>query len=303
MRSGINRARRPFWLPASNYYVLAVAVSTAFFFVVCGILHDSGEETPWVTAGISASLLLGGAVILRVVLVRREHIRFLHQQRVMDNQIRGVHSRTNDSGQPHKLTLEKNASILSEIKKKSDAANILNKFSAGHREVFELCSDYIARNESELSRVNPGSPRLGALLKGRSSVAEYHRYHLLRWAEIEARTLTNEAKYKANKDEKVESAQNALNVIESALESYPAEQTLIQSQELLRDMVVSIQVAQWVEKAERAAFKGNYDEAKTLYKDALFYLGRDNVQSHDRENAAMQINSEIERLEKLESGE
>ena len=92
MRAVINRTRRPFWLPASNYYVLAVAVSTAFFFVVWGILHDSGEETPWVTAGISASLLLGGAVILRVVILRRAHIRLHRKQRVMDNQIRGVHA-------------------------------------------------------------------------------------------------------------------------------------------------------------------------------------------------------------------
>jgi hypothetical protein len=30
--------RRPFWLPASNYYVLAIAVTIAFFFLVWGIL-------------------------------------------------------------------------------------------------------------------------------------------------------------------------------------------------------------------------------------------------------------------------
>ena len=303
MRAGISKSRRPFWLPASNYYVLAVAISTAFFFVVWGILHDSGEETPWVTAGISASLLLGGAVILRVVLLRRAHIRFVRQQRTMDKHIQGLHARNKDPRQSNKLTIEKNAAILNEIKKKSNAANILNKFSAGHREVFELCSEYISRNESELTRINAGSPRLGALLKGRSSVAEYHRYHLLRWAEIEARTLTSEAKNKANTAEKIESARNALNVIESALESYPNEQSLIQSQELLRDMVVSIQVEHWVEEAERAAFKGNYAEAKSLYRDALFYLGRDNVQSDDREQAASHINAEIERLNMLERGE
>ena len=303
MRAGISKSRRPFWLPASNYYVLSVAISTAFFFVVWGILHDSGEETPWVTAGISASLLLGGAVILRVVLLRRAHIRFVRQQRTMDKHIQGLHARNKDPRQSNKLTIEKNAAILNEIKKKSNAANILNKFSAGHREVFELCSEYISRNESELTRINAGSPRLGALLKGRSSVAEYHRYHLLRWAEIEARTLTSEAKNKANTAEKIESARNALNVIESALESYPNEQSLIQSQELLRDMVVSIQVEHWVEEAERAAFKGNYAEAKSLYRDALFYLGRDNVQSDDREQAASHINAEIERLNMLERGE
>lgn len=302
MRAGMNRPRRPFWLPASNYYVLAVAVSTAFFFLVWGILHDGGEETPWVTAGVSASMLLCGAVVLREIILRRARNNFLRQQRTMDSRVQGAHAQIGDPKIAHKLTLEKNAAILGEIKQKSDAAKVLNKFSAGHREVFELCSEYIARNESELKTVSASSPRLSALLKGRAAAADIHRFHLLRWAEIEARTLTNEARSRADTSERIEAAQNALNVIESALVSYPVESSLLQSQELLRDMVVSIKVSHWIEEAERAAFKGNYAEAKSLYRDALFYLGRDNMQSQEREQAAKRINEEIERIRVLESG-
>jgi len=305
MRAGMNRARRPFWLPASNYYVLAVAVSAASFFLIWGILHDEGEDTPWVTAGVSSSLLLIGAVVVREVILRRARDRFVMQQRNMDNFgnfVRGVQARKGHTRQNNKLTLEKNAAILGEIRKKSDAANVLNTFSAGHREVFELCSEYIARNEHELKTVSASSPRLTALLKGRSSVAEIHRYHLLRWAEIEARSLTSQAKSRANTTEKLEAAQNALGVVESALESYPAETSLLQSQELLREMVVSIKVSDRVEKAERAAFKGDYERAKKLYNDALFDLGRDKVQSHEREQAAVKINAEIERIRLLEGG-
>ena len=303
MRTGISKSRRPFWLPASNYYVLATAVSAAVFFLIWGILHDEGEDAPWITAGISASLLLCVAVILREVILRRARSRFLIQQRNMDNFVHGVQARIGDSRHPNKLTLEKNAAILREIRKKSDAANILSTLSAGHREVFELCSGYLARNETELKTVSAGSPRLAALLKGRSSAAEMHKYHLLKWAEIEARSLTGEVKSRANITKKVEAAQNALNVIESALESYPAETSLLQSHELLREMVVSIKVSNLVEKAERAAFKGDYAKAKSLYHDALFYMSRDNVQSPDREQAAKQINAEIERVHLLESGE
>jgi hypothetical protein len=299
----MNRLRRPFWLPASNYYVLAVAISTAFFFLVWGILHDSGEEMPWVTAGISASILLCGAVILREIILRRARMRFLHLQRTMDSSVHGLHGQIGDPRIANKLTLEKNAAILSEIRQKSDAAKVLNKFSAGHREVFELCGEYITRNENELRTVNAGSPRLAALLKGRSAAAEYHRYHLLRWAEIEARMLTNEARNRTNTAKKVESAQNALNVIETALESYPAEQSLLQSHELLHELVVSIKVSGWVERAERAAYKGDNARAKSLYRDALFYLGRDNIQSQERDQAAAQINAAIERIRALESGE
>jgi hypothetical protein len=304
MRPGSNK-RRPFWLPASNYYVLSIAVSTAFFFVVWGILHDGGEETPWITAGISASVLLCGAVILREVILRRAHAKFLHQQRIMENRVNAaaVRSQINDPRYTNKLTLERNAAILNEIRHKSEAAKLLNKFSAGHREVFEICSEYIALNESELSTVNANSPRLAPLLKGRSTVSDYHRYHLLKWAEIEARTLTQEAQNRVKTTEKIEAAQNAVSVIETALASYPSEKSLLESRDLLHDMVVSIKVSHWIERAERAAFKGAYSRAKSLYRDALFYLGRDNLHSDVREQAARRINAEIEQLRTLESGD
>ena len=299
----MNRSRRPFWLPASNYYVLSVGISAAFFFLIWGILHDNGDETPWVTAGISASMLVCGAVILREVILRRARSRFLRGQRTTNSRDYGVQPRIGGHRHPHKLSLERNAAILADIKQKSDAAKVLNKFSSGHREVFELCSEYIARNETELRTVTAGSPRLEGLIMGRSAAAKFHRYHLLRWAEIEAQSLTGEARDRSNADERIEAAQKALSVIESALESYPAESTLLESQELLRELVVSIKVRHWVENAERAAFRGDYATAKSLYRDALYYLERDNVQNHDREQAAIVINAEIERLRTLEHGE
>ncbi len=302
MRAEINRIRRPFWLPASNYYVLAVAISTAFFFLVWGLLHEDREETPWVTAGVGASIILGGAVILREVILRRMRERFILQQRMMENRSYhgGFDRRAGDSHNAIKLTLQRNAAILNEIRQKSDAANVLNKVSAGHREVFELCREYIVRSENELKTVGNGSPRLTPLLKGRSQVAEYHRYHLLRWAEIESRNLTADAKHRANTAEKIEAAKNALFVIESALESYPSEPSLLESRDLLRDMVVSIKVSHWIEKADRAAFDGDYALAKSLYRDALFDLGQnDSGENEGRAEAAMRINEKIERINLL----
>ena len=305
MRAGINNTRRPIWLPASNFYALAVAFSAAFFFLVWGILHDGGEDAPWLTAAMSTSILFCGAVILREVVLRRAYNRFLIREHAMKTRVdaAGQNSGTNDPLNPNKLTLEKNAVILNDIRQKSDAANVLSKFSAGHREVFELCGEYLELNESELKAINPNSPRLAPLLKSRSAVADYHHYHLLKWAEIEARTLTIDARNKENITERIEAAQNALYVVESALESYPSEPTLLQSKELLGDMIVSIKVSDWVEKAERAEFEQDYASAKSHYRDALFYLGRDNIQSEEREEAASRINIEIERLRLLEIGE
>lgn len=302
MRGQTRPARRPFWLPASNYYVLAAAVALAFFFLAWGILHDSGEEMPWVTAGIGSSIILAGAVILREVVLRKARQRFLRQQNLPAGRGFAGQSHFGEIRDRGKLTLERNAAILNEIKQKSEAAKILSKFSAGHREVFELCREYIVRNEIELKSVNAGSPRLAALLKGRSVVAGQHRYHMLAWAEIEARALTNEARDRANSDEKIEGAQKALTVVETALASYPGEPSLVQSQELLREFIVSIKVSGFVELAERAAFDGDYSRAKGLYRDALFYLSRDNIQSDDREKAANRINAEIDKMSSLIDG-
>ncbi|HEX3100948.1 MAG TPA: hypothetical protein VHQ01_04100, partial [Pyrinomonadaceae bacterium] len=225
--------RRPFWLPASNYYVFSVALSAAFFFLIWGILHDEGDDTPWITSGVSASILLCGAVVLREVILRRARNNFLRQQRRMDNKVFDAYSRLGENRHHNKLTLEKNAAILREIRQKSEAARVLNKFSAGHREVFELCVEYLDLIENELKTVNPHSARLAALLKGRASGAEYHHFHMLRWAEIEAKSMTNDANSLVNTEKKIEAAQNALGVIDTALASYPSESSLLESQELL----------------------------------------------------------------------
>ena len=292
--------RRPMWLPASNYYALTMAVVIAFFFLVWGILHDGGDETPWISAGIGASAILFGAVVLRELIMRRARNRYVRAQRSFDRELREVYSRLGNERDTEKLTLDQNEAILSDIAKKSSAARTLGKFSAAHREVFELCGDYLARNKRELAMIGTGSPRLVPLRKSRERVAEYHRYHVLQWAEIEARELTQDAKSRSKLSEKVESAQAAMNVIDSALGFYPAERSLLESREVVVELIASIKVAHWVERAERAAFKGEYKEARSHYRDALFYLGRDNISSEDREIAASRINAEIERLRQLE---
>ena len=56
-------------------------------------------------------------------------------------------------------------------------------------------------------------------------------------------------------------------------------------------------------EAERAAFKGDYTQARSLYRDALYDLGRDNIHSPGRLQAAQRINAEIDRLRALENKE
>ena len=292
-------ARRPFWAPASNYYVLAVAIAIGFFFIVWGIMHDSGDDTPWVTAGVGSSILLIGAVILRELILRRARRGHIRHER----HIRSVNPIIDSDRGSDKLTLERNAILVAEIKKKSEAAKVLGKFSAVHREVFELCDAYLNRNERELGVIAPGSPRLAALLRSRDSIRRHHRFHLLRWAELESHTLSQEARSKGSPGEKVSVTENAIDVIDNALHFYPAERSLLDTRDLLTEMIVSIEVSDCVEQAERAAFNGDLKLARANYRDALFHLGRDNVSNSGRDLAAERINAELEKLIEVEGND
>lgn len=276
-------------MPASNYYVLAFAVAAAFFFVVWGILEGEGVKSPWQTAGVSACMLLCGAVVMREVFIRRARNRFLRQPAPSQ-------PKSSREGVPKKLTAERAVAILAEIQRKSDAANVLDKISSGHREVFELCIALIQRIETELPKVKPGSPRLAALIKGRNAAADLHKFHTMRWAEVESRALTAEASSHREPEGRIRAAQNALEVIDHALNAYPSEKSLLQSRHLLSELAVSIKVSYAVEEAEKAAFRGDYSDARKHYRDALFYLGRENTQSIERERAAERISDEMARL-------
>ncbi|HVF46206.1 MAG TPA: hypothetical protein VNA17_01430 [Pyrinomonadaceae bacterium] len=289
-------------LPGSSYYVMAAAISAAFFFLMWDILNDGRNETPWVPAGIGASVLLCCAVIIREVNLRRSRTWVLRQQRV-SRLGADAGGRPGDERDANKLTIERNAAILADIKRKSGAAKVLDKFSAGHKEVFELCREYLERNEAELALVNAGSPRLAPLLRGRTTAVDDHRYHLLRWAEIEARSLTGEANRITDTAGRIDAGLAALSVIDSALESYPSEPALLESREVLVDLVASIKVGDCVERAERAEFDGNRAESVALYKEALYFLGRENAGGIHRDEAAVRIRAAIDRLTGPESGD
>lgn len=294
-RRGSYRHRRPFWFPASSFYILAAAGAIASFFLIWGILHEGNGDAPWIPAGIVASGVLIGAVVLREIFMRQARERFLQAQKRLDRNLKTVAG--NQPVSLNKLTLEQNAAILAEIKRKSDAAKVLNRLSDGHWEVFEICNEYLRRTKEELKTVGVGSPRLPALRRGREAVKEVHRSHLLAWAEIEARSFTEEAKTRAAVSDKLETAQKALSALNSALRFYPSERRLIESAEAVNEFIASIKISDLIEQAERAAFKGKNQQALDLYNDALFFLTRENIQNAEREMITEKLNGEIEKLQ------
>ena len=292
--------RRPFWLPASNFYILAASVAIAFFFLVWGILNEgSADETPWIPAGLGAAMVLSAAVIVREIVLREARRRFLSSQRQMDESLRGVVHRVREHEQP-KLTLERNAAILHEISRKSEAAKVLGRFAEGHREVFELCDEYLVAVTKELPTVGVGSPRIAALHRGTKVAAGFHHYHMLQWAEIETRELTREASKRDKISSKLESAQSALEVVDFALRSYPDEAALLDSRHVLLELVSTIKASDLIERAEKAAFKGNAKRALGLYQDALFLLQRQDPEM--QREVTVHVNEQIDTLRRLTTG-
>lgn len=294
---------RPFWLPASSYYVLTAAVAGVVFFFCWGILFDGGEEMPWIYSGMAASFVLGGAVLWREVILRKARTKYLQTEKKLDANIRNISAALPpNSPSFDKLTVEKNAAFVREIQHKSEAAKMGGTSAEAHLKVFEMCDEYLALNRRQLETVGIGSPRLAALRRGKEVVAPLHRAHLLAWAQTEARRSTQESKIRVTISDKVEAAQRALTVLDLALSYYPDDSQLLESEQALKEFAHVIKVSHWIEQAERAAFKGNHKRAINHYRDALYFMARDGgggIQNEAANRTAEKINAEIERLRAL----
>ena len=291
-RKPVPNRSRSYWLSASNYYVMALAISLAAFFLVLGLLRDE-KEGAFIPAGIAASSVLIAAVIVRRAIISKHQMMHKAARQLESNLIA---LRIAGPSNEKKLTIEKNASILNELKRKSDAATVLGKYAEGHREVFELCGQYLEINERELRSVNPGSPRIAALRRGREIAEDYHRRHMLKWAEIETTSLLENAQAKGKSTEKVELAGKALSVIDSASARYPAERKLRESAAAITEFIVKVKVKDLVERAGKAESRGNTKLAAKHFRTALNELDKSVDIDGDRDVAREKIKVELERL-------
>jgi hypothetical protein len=290
---------RSYWLSASNYYVLSVAVAMAAFVVMMGVLRDESEETAYVPAGIAASVVLMTAVVIRQAILKKHYVRMAAARR-LDQNLSLL--RSANPAPSSKLTIEQNATILRELKRKSEAATVLARYADGHREVFELCGQYLEINAREMLTVNAGSPRIAALRKGREIAEDYHRRHMLRWAEIETMTLFERAQGTPKNSEKLTFANEALAVIRTASAKYPTDRRLFDSATAITEFVTKTRVSDLLERAARAESRGNSNLAERHLRSALDEIENSKVHSADRELAANKIRSELDRLIDREMG-
>ena len=165
-----------------------------------------------------------------------------------------------------------------------------------------MCNSYLQKSNRELASTFKGTLRYAAIRNGQEKLKVLHRYHLLTWASIESQLYIQTSKVQAAMNDKLENAQRALGVLDSAMLFYPEEESLLESSEAVKNFIVSIKVSHWIEQAERAAFKENYQRAINHYRDALFFLARENERTAERDVMAENINFEIEKLREKITG-
>lgn len=285
---------KPYWLSAANYYVLTIAIAMAVFVLVFGLLRDEYREA-YIPAGVAASAAIVFAVVIRLALLKKYQAR-AHAIRMLEQNLNAM--RSLGSGTSKKLTIEKNASILRELKRKSDAALVLARHADGHREVFELCDQYLELTSRELPTVNPGSPRIAALRRGREVAEDYHHKHMLKWAEIETTDLFDKARRAVKNSEKISLADEALRVIETASQKYPHETRLLESGSAIAEFVITNRISGHIERAARAEDRGNSELAVRHLQTALREVDENGLGPAERELVTTKINQKLDRLQK-----
>lgn len=289
------RAARP-RMPSTSGYMLAAGLTAgALFFVLWWMLHGSGDEAPWFPAGLAASVVMLVAAAARQVVMRRAWTRYILEQDRRDPSLNGSSKpRTGTSSKSSKTDVHYAA--LRAVQRRCAEADASHDLPEAHLEAYHVCKDYLTSTEEALRAGGLGAENRAAVRAGQERVRALQKHHLLVWASISVRAITQDAQRRVQVSDKIETARRALDVIRAALNIYPQERELLESSSAIEGFITSVKVARWVELAERAAFKGQYQRAIGRYRDALFYASRGGLTDEERLVTAERIGREIELL-------
>lgn len=292
-RRRATRSRTP---SSAGYMFAAIAAAGVLFFALWWMLFTGGDDAPWISAGLAASVVLLVALSAREVVMRRAWTRYLLEHGVPEHSPR-VSSDQNTSTTSGKRTYSAtaNAASLRAIQKESAEADA-GSLPESHLEVFKLCEIYLSSTDEALRSNSLNAEKRSIFRSGQERARVLEKHHLLTWARESSLSLTREAQRRARTSDKIETAYRALDCLDSALKVFPAEAELNASKLAIWEFIASVKVAHWVELAERAAFKGHYRRAINRYKDALFYLQRDSARDEVRIAGEERIGREIDLL-------
>jgi hypothetical protein len=281
-------------MPSSaGYLTVAFIAAGGLFFLLWWMLVRSGDEAPWLPAGLASSVVLLVALSAREVVMRRAWTRYLLENGIADTRRKSHSSSSSRSSKKGSI----HSAALRTIQKQSTAADSPNSTPEAHLDVAQLCHDYLSSTDDAIRSGSYGGEKGIAIRAGQDRVRALHKHHLLTWAKGQSRLLTREAQQRARVFDKIETAHRALDCIDSALRIYPDEPELHDSKVAIGEFIASVKVAHWVELAERSAFKGHYRRAIDRYRDALFYLNQDGVKPEVRQAGTEKIEREITELQ------
>ena len=287
------RARMP---SSAGYLAVAIVLAAGLFFLLWWMAVRGGDEAPWLPAGLAASVVLLVALSAREVVMRRAWTRYLLDHGI--SQKHTIHTRSGSSRSQKKgFSGSLNSAALRTIQKQSTAADLPGSTPEAHLDVAHLCHQYLSSTDEAMRSGRLGSEKGIAIRAGQERVRALHKYHLLTWARGHARALTHEAQQRARTFDKIETANKALECIDSALRVYPNEPELNDSKVAIGEFIASVKVAHWVELADRSAFKGHYRRAIDRYRDALFYLNQNVVKEDVRAAGTEKIERQIAELQ------
>ncbi len=274
----------------------AIIAAAALFILLWWMLVRGGDEAPWLPAGLAASVVLLVALSAREVVMRRAWTRYLLENGIHDARPK---SRTSQPTRSSKkgFSSSVHSAALRTIQKQSAAADAPSSTPEAHLDVAQLCHEYLTGTDEAIRSGSYGSEKGIAIRAGQERVRALHKHHLLTWARGQSRSLTHEAQQRARTFDKIETANRALDCIDSTLRIYPDEPELQESKIAISEFIASVKVAHWVELAERSAFKGHYRRAMDRYRDALFYLNQDVVKPDVRQAGTEKIEREIADLQ------
>jgi len=276
-----------------GYMVASVGFSFALFLLIWFWLRADGDEAPWIPAGLAAGFVVLIAAAAREIVMRRAWARYTRE---MELAMGGEGVRTVlKSAAAGRPASPPPAAALRALQQRLAELDGANAAPEAHLEAYRLCEQYLAGAE-EAARTAAATEVRAALRAGQERARALQRKHLLEWARGESTRLTHEAQRRVRAADKIEAAQSALGVLGEALRLYPDARALSDSAMAVRDFIASVKVGQWVEMAERAAFRGRYARAISRYRDALFYLSRAEMGEEARAEAAARIEREIAML-------
>ena len=287
-------------MPSSTgYLTIAIVASAGLFLLLWWALVRGGDEAPWLPAGLAASVVLLVALSAREVVMRRAWTRYLLENGIQDPRPKAKRRSSHGTSRSHKkgFSSSVHSAALRSIQKHSVAADAPNSPPEAHLDVAHLCQEYLANSDEAIRSGSYGSEQGIAIRAGQERVRALHKHHLLTWARGQSRSLLYEAQQRARTFDKIETANRALECIDSALRIYPEEPELHDSKVAISEFIASVKVAHWVELAERSAFKGHYRRAIDRYRDALFYLNQDVVKPDVRGAGTEKIEREIAKLQ------